>query len=243
MSQKNINLAQIKKFYEENPMGEAGVETSEEEFEIRKSKIRQIIKVESPKKLLDIGCGKGFIGKELVNYVDEYIGLDISLTALKIAKTHILDGHLIVGNASNLPLKDQTVDAIVCSEVLEHIPEYEKSISEMSRVLKMGGLLVITTPNYYNFHVLLRLLIKGRNTRQVYDKPIPYKKLKSELKKHGFRIERLETFYPHFPLKRLLPYRLRILIEKTFFKIISYISFKIFGVSQDLYILIAARKI
>ncbi len=56
-----------------------------------------------------------------------------------------------VGNITNLMLKSDSVDVIFCSEVLEHVPDYKKALSEIKRVLKSGGCAIITVPvhQYY----------------------------------------------------------------------------------------------
>lgn len=56
---------------------------------------------------------------------------------------------LSVGNALSLPFADGTFDKIICSEVLEHIPDYKQAVNEIERVLKPGGTLAISVPRFW----------------------------------------------------------------------------------------------
>lgn len=58
----------------------------------------------------------------------------------------------IVGDIHQLPLKDNSVDAIICKAVLEHVEEPHKAMAEMYRVLKPGGYIFIYTPFLYYYH-------------------------------------------------------------------------------------------
>lgn len=81
------------------------------------------------KKVVDIGCGYGR-NKGIVESVGgEWVGVEP------------FEGgaHTVVADAQNLPFDDNTFDIAIMDAVLEHIPEVEKAISEVSRVLKPGG--------------------------------------------------------------------------------------------------------
>ncbi len=65
------------------------------------------------------------------------------------SKTSKLD---VLCDCTNLGFGSGTLDAIICSEVLEHVPEIEGAMAEMGRVLRSGGHLVITIPFFYPLH-------------------------------------------------------------------------------------------
>ncbi len=95
--------------------------------------------------LLDIGCNRGA-------YISDYkngsaIGLDLSFPVLRRARKR-LGNILFQGDAQTPALKKECIDVILCSEVLEHVPDAQKVISETYRILKPGGVLFLTTPNY-----------------------------------------------------------------------------------------------
>jgi len=92
-------------------------------------------------KVLDVGAGTGDRYSGSFNY-DEYIRMDIKSG----------EGIDLVGRAENIPLKDQSVDSVVCTQVFEHLNLPEKSASEVYRVLKTGGHLLITVPQMNEMH-------------------------------------------------------------------------------------------
>jgi len=95
--------------------------------------------------LLDIGCNRGAY---IVDYTNgPAIGLDLSFPVLSRARKR-LGNILLQGDAQTPAIKDESVDVILCSEVLEHVPDAQKVICEAYRILKPGGALFLTTPNY-----------------------------------------------------------------------------------------------
>ena len=109
--------------------------------------------------VLDIGCGEG--RHSLGLYVDREvnaIGIDLSKEDLKIAKSRIKDFTVTdtnksscafgVGDIQSLPFKDNAYDAVICSEVLEHLESLDNAVSEIVRVLKPGGVLAVSVPRF-----------------------------------------------------------------------------------------------
>ncbi len=129
-----------------------------EEYEIDKMKQDNrlsIIKEIIPKnynKVLFIGCGKG----DELRILKEGTAMDISLTAIKIAKKKNPKFNFVVADACKLPFKENSFDLVICSEVLEHIKNPQRVISEIKRVLK--GVLIATVPNWFSLYGLFRKL-------------------------------------------------------------------------------------
>jgi ubiquinone/menaquinone biosynthesis C-methylase UbiE len=108
-------------------------------------------------RVLDLGCGEG---RHVISaYVEENVhsvGVDLSLQDLATTRDKFTDFaepdnpqksfHLSSANALALPFTDNTFDKVICSEVLEHIPDYEAALAEIQRVLKPGGLLCASVP-------------------------------------------------------------------------------------------------
>ena len=92
---------------------------------------------------LDVGCGRKPYEKTFFAGAEKYIGLDY-LTDRSTPD--------VVGSATAIPLGDAGFDTVVCTEVLEHIPDPLQAIREMHRVLKPGGHLVLSTPMYWPRH-------------------------------------------------------------------------------------------
>jgi SAM-dependent methyltransferase len=112
-------------------------------------------------KVLDVGCGSGRHTSAAYQYKEIFaIGTDICLDDVKKAKERLnyhdeLEAHgggrwgLSVSDILNLPFYDDFFDLVVCSEVIEHIPEHEKAIEEVIRVLKPQSHLAVSVPRYF----------------------------------------------------------------------------------------------
>ena len=111
-------------------------------------------------KILEIGCN---VGTNIWMFNDlfydakgiEFYGVDISPKAIKAAKEHeeeieLRNCFFTVGDAEGLGYKDDSFDFVVCTEVLEHLPTPNETLKETHRVLKLGGVAIITTPNREN---------------------------------------------------------------------------------------------
>lgn len=104
----------------------------------------------SGKSVLDVGCGKGRFArilKERYPLADVH-GLDISPAMLKCVPEDI---HTEAGLMTALPYADQRFDCVYATESLEHAVETGRAVSEMCRVLKPGGKLVIIDKNVEHF--------------------------------------------------------------------------------------------
>lgn len=116
----------------------------------RKKTIIDILKKEIPRqndRLLDLGCGAGVIGKELVELGFNVVGMDISLGMAKQAESNLGSNNLTVGDVEKIPFADGTFDRIVCLGVITYLPDERKAIGEMYRILKPGGQLIIAVRN------------------------------------------------------------------------------------------------
>jgi len=84
-------------------------------------------------------------------YGCEVVGLDFDPVILSRAKKWLQETarvKLLPGDVTALPFADEHFDKIILSEVLEHVPDDRKALSEIYRVLKTGGILGITVPNH-----------------------------------------------------------------------------------------------
>ena len=100
----------------------------------------------SGKKLLDAGCGTGWFSKAAVERGAVVTSMDLGENLLsKVAIK--CDRNRVVGSILEIPFADGTFDIVVSSEVIEHVPDPFKALSEVYRVLTPGGILVLTTPN------------------------------------------------------------------------------------------------
>ena len=106
--------------------------------------------------ILEIGCGTGMILKELAPVARNAIGIDISPGMLKQAKARGL--HVIVGSATDLPFADESFDMLCSFKVLAHIEEIERTMSEVSRVLRPNGMAALEFYNQRSLRTLIKHL-------------------------------------------------------------------------------------
>jgi demethylmenaquinone methyltransferase/2-methoxy-6-polyprenyl-1,4-benzoquinol methylase len=93
----------------------------------------------SNKTVLDLACGTGEISHLIENKTKMTVGLDYSLSMLKVAKEKNKKTIFVQGDALNLPFKDNSFDLVTVSLGLRHFDDLEKSLKEIKRVLKPEG--------------------------------------------------------------------------------------------------------
>jgi glycosyltransferase involved in cell wall biosynthesis len=98
--------------------------------------------VRGSSRILDIGCGSSLIIQSLNNA----IGMDLGMGKMRFLRGRGIP--LVRASAFTLPFKDESFDCVINSQVIEHVPFDEALFTEMCRVLRTGGELVIGTPDY-----------------------------------------------------------------------------------------------
>src|SRR5262245_26638048 len=108
------------------------------------------------KSILDVGSGAGQIAGHLLEFADpdaQITCTDLSAQMLRRARTRLKSPRpsFIVADVMALPFADGSFDGITCGYVLEHVPDPAKGLSELSRVLKTGGrMLLLTTEDNFS---------------------------------------------------------------------------------------------
>jgi lipopolysaccharide biosynthesis protein/SAM-dependent methyltransferase len=99
--------------------------------------------------VLDIACGEGYGADILATMAKSVIGVDISPEAIEYAKSCYQDPRMSfrVGSATDIPIPDASVDMVVSFETIEHLEDHDRMMQELHRVLRPGGLLMISSPN------------------------------------------------------------------------------------------------
>jgi len=128
----------------------------------QRKRIREIIKnahITENNVILDVGCGSGVVSNICANLAKTVVGTDISVNAVSYAKSKkIKNASFLIADAQNLPFKSSTFDVAICGEIIEHLPEPEKMVNEVTRVLKKNGRICISTPNSTSFWPLIEFL-------------------------------------------------------------------------------------
>jgi len=104
---------------------------------------------EPGRKLLDVACGTGVFLKLASEIGLETYGVDLSETAVKIAKQNVTCAKIMVANGEALPFEDKKFDYVSNIGSLEHYLDQAKGIREMIRVLKDDGRMLIVLPNSF----------------------------------------------------------------------------------------------
>ena len=145
-AEKEFKEEPMKQFYENKIAGYPS--------RLRVKKILKELGNIKDKKIIDIGCEAGHIALKILekNPADLY-AIDIIEDALKEFKKKLANkkypANIIIKKAplQKIPFKSDLFDVAVCTEVIEHAPELDKGFSEISRILKKGGKLILTFPN------------------------------------------------------------------------------------------------
>ncbi len=116
-------------------------------WEGRRRLVKNLLRKRNVKRILDVGCGTG----ETLSFLNKLypkaklFGVDTSSKAVRMSKAR---GHtkIFKAYASNMPFRSNYFDTILFLDVLEHIKDDQSVINEAKRVLKRGGVIIITSP-------------------------------------------------------------------------------------------------
>ncbi len=152
-----------------------------------------------PESLVSVGCGEGFDLKHILSIYQpkKTVGVDLSKSALNYAQKQLPEVEFIQEDASKLPFKDNQFDLVVALEILEHIPDYDKAISELKRIAK--NKVIITVPWEPSFSMVS--LMRGKYLKRLGRHPEHInawnkKSFTKVIKKHGFKIKKHVIIFP-----------------------------------------------
>ncbi len=168
-----------------------------------------------PLKLLDIGCDNGILSSRLKQLGYDVYGLDIRKKEVAMARK--LGIKAVVGSAEKkLPFGSGYFDAALAGDIIEHLYDTDFFIQEVYRILKQGGVFVVTTPNVASFSNRIRLLLGklpvGSEIRLGKDmaghiRNYTFPELESQLRQHGFSIVRKVSSNIMFPVRYNVPFK------------------------------------
>jgi 2-polyprenyl-3-methyl-5-hydroxy-6-metoxy-1,4-benzoquinol methylase len=101
---------------------------------------------QSGSRLLEIGSGLGHLVAQLEDTFETY-GVDVNHWAVSESRTVVTDTNLQTASAEELPFANDLFGVVVIKHIVEHLPNPEKAIAEIGRVISPGGCLVLSTPN------------------------------------------------------------------------------------------------
>lgn len=144
----------------------------------------------------DIGCGfEGVFLEEISYKIKKGIGLDLEVNEnLNNKKIKLLK----VNIDSGIPLEDVSADVVTCMALIEHIDNHNYFIEEVKRILKKGGLFILTTPdpkakNIWEFLVKIGLINQANGTNE-HKNYFTLRQLERIFKRKGFIVFKSEKF-------------------------------------------------
>lgn len=142
------------------------------------------------KTIVDIGSSIGWLEKELLKYKPKkVVGIEPDPGAVAFAREKVKNAEFHVGSAEDLPISSGFADIATMFDVIEHVDKNKEigALKEASRVLKPGGRLILSTPNY---HWLTNVLDPAWYFgHRHYEKS----KIKNQIAKAGFKVKKLEV--------------------------------------------------
>lgn len=111
--------------------------------------VQRILRLAKQGVVLDLGCGTGRIAEPLVTSGNRVIAVDHAQEMLRKLLTKVDSERLVplCADVRQLPLPDASCDSVICSGVLHHIQDWPHVLSEVARVLRHGGRLIVREPN------------------------------------------------------------------------------------------------
>ena len=170
-------------------------------------------------RVLEVGCGAGNLLLQATVAGSYPVALDLSMQALTFVRSRLeeakSEAEAPVGYACTqaigeaLPLAGESFDCVLMSEVIEHLEEPRDSICEAVRVLRSGGRLLITTPNYRSFWPLMesvvdRLSMAPKMAGEQHISRFHPSSLKRMLVQSGLRMEYAGSIYNLSPFLSLV---------------------------------------
>lgn len=166
-------------------------------------------------RVLDVGCGAGFLSNKLAEENFDVTAVDLSASSLEVARQrdHTRKVKYLQADAYSLPFENDTFDVVTSTDFLEHVSEPKKVLSEVARVLQPSGFFFFHT---FNKNWLSRLMvIKSlewfiKNTPEhlhVYDLFIKPKDLRTWLENENMRVIEMHGVRPRLlqmPVLKLL---------------------------------------
>jgi len=188
-SLSQVTTEEVKRFWQENPLcvGINPHKPGTRDFFEYYNKQREAIESVSysynlheyrdfkGKKVLDVGSGNGYVLSKYATEGAEVFGIDITEAGIELCRKRFeylgLNGDFRVADAQEIPFSDDTFDCVCSMGVLHHVPDTQKALDEIYRVLKPGGRLIVMFYHRhsakYQFKYRVWSLLTGKSMQQL----------------------------------------------------------------------------
>lgn len=185
----SVKIEDVKKYWNENPLCASAIPypLGTPEYFQYYDKLREAnepiefsyelheYKKFAGKRVLDVGCGNGYVLSKYAKEGAEVCGIDITETGIDLCRKRFeilgLKGDFRVANAEELPFENETFDCVCSMGVLHHIPNTEKAVAEILRVLRRNGRLIVMfyhrNSAWYRLGMPLASLMTGKTLKQL----------------------------------------------------------------------------
>jgi len=195
-----MDLQKIKAHFEEEEQFQKRIDLATKGFtgKLITHNFKKIVKLLGPyrrqEKVVDIGCGFGYLIHFLPSYIEVY-GVDLSPLALDLARKFRYDFLGVQTDAHNLPFRDKSFDKLFSINLTPHLLDLEKFLKECFRIIRWNGLAVINFLNKYgliNIHYTVFNIRWGLYFRSNVQAPSPqnnfrYSEMRRLVEEAGFK--------------------------------------------------------
>jgi len=170
-----------------------------------------LIHLKKGNRVLDVGCGNGYLLKELSLKHKNWHGFGVDIYS-EVRNIKLPGCTFLVGDICSLPFPDDHFDFVFALDVLEHIWKLEQAMKEIKRVLKNGGILIVSGPTETVFYKLCRFLLKGTFSQVKGPASEHYcdiTQIIQRIKQNNFRIDNIRKlpFLRPFVLQKIIRFK------------------------------------
>jgi SAM-dependent methyltransferase len=141
-----------------------------------------------PRTVIEVGGGPGELAERMQNELQATVTfVDISPRMVELARARGVDAR--VGDVQALPFRDGTFDAAVAAWMLYHVPDIDRGISELARVLRAGGKLVAVTNSLHHLRELRELIRYPAGREELFNR----ENGEAFLRRHFSQVERRDA--------------------------------------------------
>lgn len=142
---------------------------AEENYWFRRHEVvyRRLLDLCAGREVLEAGCGEGYGADLIASVARRVVAVDYDAATVAHVAARYPRVEVVEGNLAALPLPDASVDVVVNFQVIEHLWDQPQFVAECARVLRRGGLLLMSTPNRITFSPGLDTPVNPFHTREL----------------------------------------------------------------------------